>query len=392
MPHGPINQHDDFPGNWTSWYKASWTPGWIPYITSSSYGAAVSAYRRPASTSNPIGPTGRPDAGWKASGGYSVSREVTVELQDRPGYVQYRYAGEIGAPVNASSNIGVIPAVSSSLAADTMRECLAQFTERAVQLGAAAREAGSTFKMVGDAATGMAHGLDNLMSKDWKSLGRMASWRKLPSAYLEYLYGWRPVSEDISNAFDQLDNSLQEDGCTFSLRRTKKLESITPPVRRDLFDGRIPAEIIWRHRQQCRAVMRFALPSWYWEELPTVAPFGTLYETTRASFIVDWFIPIGSWIGAFESAQLWPFFTGGTMSEKRERTVQSFRVINPENKFRLTQGPIRNNHYDYSYERSVITEMAQGIIFARPSLRNPLSLSHAAQGLSLLTQVFRKWQ
>lgn len=392
MPHGPINQHDDYPGIWRSWYRPSETSGWVPYVTSAAYYSACAAYRRPTSTSNPKGPTGRPDSGWQASGGHSVSREVIVELQDQPGYIEYRYVGEVQAPVDASSSIGVIPAVSSNLANDTMRECLAQFTERAVQFGAAAREAGSTFRMVGDTATGMAHGLDNLMSRNWKSIGRMADWRKLPSAYLEYLYGWRPASEDISNAFDQLSNSLQEDGCTFSLRRTKKLDTVTPPARRQIFDGRIDAEITWRLRQQCRAVMRFALPSWYWEELPTVAPFGTLYETTRASFIVDWFIPIGSWISAFESAQLWPFFSGGTVSEKRERNVQSFRVINPENKFRLTQGPIRNSHYDYSYERTVITEMAQGIIFARPSLRNPLSLSHAAQGLSLLTQVFRKWQ
>lgn len=391
MPHPPIDRAQDLLGNWGFDFSnddgVTWHAGArnVPNVSSSS------RYVRPASTNNPKGPNGREDAPWSASGGISVTRPTEVYRQDAPGYVIYRYFGET-SPAITSAGLGVIPPVDPNLGNTAMRQCLAQFTERSVELGAAARELGSTFKMVGDAATGLAKGIDNLMAKEWKQLGRMASWKKLPSAYLQYLYGWRPVSEDISNAFDSLID-IANDGSSFELflKKTKRAEDESFATGQ-IFDGTIYRELQFRITQVCRAKMKFVLPPWYFEKLPTVSPFGELYETTRASFVLDWFIPIGEWIGAFESAQLWPFFVGGTVSDKRERRLISSRVVNPSGYHVLTQRPLRITHYDYSYGRTVIDEMAEGIIFARPSLRNPLSLSHAAQGLSLLTQVFQKWQ
>lgn len=392
MPHPEINRSAELPGTWRLYFSTNEGVTWQGGSPIETPVSASSRYLRPASTNNPIGLNGREDAGWIARGGRSNSSYIELYLQQQPGYILYRYVGEPSAPLQ-SSNLGEIPDVSPSLASDTMRQCLAQFTERSVQFGAAARELGSTFRMVGDAATGMAHGLDAFMEGNYRKLGRMASWKKLPSAYLEYLYGWSPVSEDISNAFDSLITQA-DDGFDFDLklRKKKRLEGEQRVSNRQIFDGRVTADLVFHLTQECRAVMKFILPSWYFEQLPTVSPFGTLYETTRASFIVDWFIPIGEWIGAFESAQLWPFFKGGTLSTKKERRLISYRVNNSNNYGRMTQSSVRAGSYDYSYERAVIHEMAEGIILARPSMRNPLSLSHAAQGLSLLTQVFSKWQ
>lgn len=388
MAHSAFDDQTNLKGEYSIDY---WTPfqGWQHSGVSTSYPAA-SRMCRPQSTVNPVRQDGtRSKAAWYGYGGRSVSRSLTAEYTPFPTLV-FRYSGEPESPLRPWE-LGQIPLVDDNLEATVMRQCLAQFTERDVQLNAATREIGSTFKMVGNMATGLAHGLDDLMAREFPR-ERMSSWKKLPSAYLQYLYGWAPIADDVSNAFSSLlKRNAAGEKFYLSLRKTAKRQG-SQLLKRDIFMGQIPVESMFTLTQVSRAVMDFVLPAWYFDRLPTVSGFGSLYESTPYSFVLDWFIPIGEWIGAVESAQLWPFFMGGTRSTQMKRTLLYDRMVARSDGQTSTQGSVRSSSEDYSYTRQVVNSMQEGIIFARPSLRNPLSLSHAAQGLSLLTQIFQKWR
>ena len=68
--------------------------------------------------------------------------------------------------------------------------------------------------------------------------------------------------------------------------------------------------------EQVRATSSFVytLPDWWFDELPTVSAFSENWNVLRMSFVVDWALPIGTWLQAVEAAQLSPFFTDGSTS------------------------------------------------------------------------------
>lgn len=377
-----------------SYYRPGegWQGNWTNYWPSGS-----GRYRRQASTANPwvngkyvgLQP-------WHASGGRSETSTVTcIHRPYGSDVYKDRWIGPPTPAIYPASQLGKIPVVDPYLTGAAMRGALAQFTERTVQLEAAAKELRGTMKMVGDLASGMARTLDDLCdSRTRRGLPAkgLRSWKKLPGWYLQWLYGWKPMADDLSNAFDRLID-LRLAGEEFILTLRKKLTArSTDLVETTVFNGNPIARITFERNQTSRAVMYFKLPDWYFDELPTVAPFGTLWETAPYSFVIDWFLPVGQWIGAVESAQLWPFFIGGTVSTRLDRKVLDYRIIGARIGD-IEGGSIRvsGSHREYRYERSVVDSMASGILFAKPDLRNPLSLSHAAQGLALLTQVFQKW-
>lgn len=399
MPHAAYDNWESYPGAvhhtmtdpHTGVVVNSWDTA-LPFVTQA-------RKYRPASTNNPIrSDKTRADSNWLAVGGRRQGGYHSVFYQNNPTAYIIRLSGESQSPDNGK-DLGDVRPVDSSLPATVRRQALAQFTEREVSLGAATRELGSTLKMVGNMATGMAKGLDDLMyalqaknrgaAAKGLALDKMSSWKKIPSAYLEYLYGWRPTSEDVSNAFDSLNTRKSEgERLLYYLKKHRTLRGIET-FENGQFDGYIKTRDTYEITQKCRVRYAFGLPDWYWEKLPTVAPFGTLYETTRLSFVLDWFLPIGEFIGAMEAAQLWPFFVGAVESEKRTARLVNREII-PTN-FRQTLGSFPGYREDYWYRRTPIS-LAGGILSAVPSLRNPLSLSHAAQGLSLLTQAFQKWR
>lgn len=400
MPHDIIDRSTHLFGDVQHQYWRSdigWqitTPLWVE--------SSSGRFYRSKSTNNPILPSGgRAPADWLAFGGWTDTRSSQIDASNYNWSWYFdRYSGQFNVAYGRLGDVqawdlGNIPVLNPNSESDAIRNALAKFTKERVQLEAFAKELSSTFRMAGDLAGGMARSLDHLMQGNFKSIGRMANWRKLPSKYLEWLYGWKPLADDVSNAFEAILGQTQSDGFSVGFRLRAKVESSDQrQYTFGILQGHPGARVTVRITELSRANFRFVLPSWYFDELPPVAPFGSIYETTPYSFVLDWFIPIGDWIGAVESAQLWPFFDIGTVSTQRNRNLISYVLENTSSyEFKGPRAvPTSSKNLDYWYERRVIRSQAEAILMARPNLRNPLSLSHAAQGLALLTQVFNKWK
>ncbi len=271
-------------------------------------------------------------------------------------------------------------------------KAFASWGENKVAYSDALRHAGDTAKMVGDFSKGIAHGLDDLMHQKVKQSGRqvMRQWKKLPGWYLEYLYGWKPLADDIENAVDQLSDMIQlNDSLHVILKgrwsgRAEKKYLVSAPLG---IGWEAEYRLIVEQRNE--AQFRYNIPNSGLENVQPLGFFGTLWEGSKASFVVDWLAPFGSWLTALDANALAPYFLEGCVSQTI-RTISIDREIKSSGGWNLSSiggGPV-NGIKPFSFSRSLRgpDTLSVGI-----PIRNPLSLNHAAQGLSLLSQVMKSW-
>lgn len=216
-------------------------------------------------------------------------------------------------------------------------------------------------------------------------------WKKIPDDYLAYLYGVAPLGDDIANCLNEL--STMHDyglGMSMILRAQKQVKTSRPHyfgVRHGtgLRTGKSEVTTV----TTCRVGYRFDLPAWFMDNVPTVAPFSSQYQVSPWTFVLDWFLPVGDYIGALESAQFSPYFKEGfEVSYVRESLDYSNSEVTNgvyprlRLKGRAEAGVVR---------RTVINEYPSSIM-TRPAL-NPLpGVDKISQGLSLLTQLFKRWR
>lgn len=395
MPHASYSSSSALSGPWSGHEGDSPTGPWLPNGSGSVYWQNA-AIARPKSTNNPLVGGDRKPASWTAAGGRYETGTSVYELWYLPGAF-HKYAYWSGCRVGVPYTVGSIPLVSSSLMDDVVAECLAGITGSSVQFNTSLREAGDTLKMVGNATTGLAKGIDSFCTTNRKKLFSnlkrgMSQWKTIPGRYLEYLYGWRPVLDDVQNAVQQMVGSRSAGyAYRYTIKRTKQVREDYSVDISGLHKGKVRMRS--RVTQRCTCSFTFEFPSWFQDELPVISPFGNLWEQSPYTFVADWFLPIGNWVGAMESMQWNPFFKGGSKATALNRVARGCTFIPPTGTSdQCIVGPygLVNKGSDYKYTRSVISSLASEA-FRPPDLRNPLSLDHAAQGLALLTQVLNKW-
>lgn len=287
---------------------------------------------------------------------------------------------------------------ADGLLSNCRHKALSKGTEKSMQLNAALAQARDTARMVGSASSTLARGIDSLMAGPKglaRRFGRMANWRKAPDSYLEYLYGWSPLADDVANAFDQLNEyKNREFGYAFTLRAAQNGVDARSELRYAQTSGNGGVPIVnWDlHREiGVRVGYTFVLPAWFVQQTPTIAPFSTYHELTRWSFVLDWFLPIGNWIGAMESAQFAPHFKEGFEVYRIQDTwtVNSFLATDPWGT--KHQGSSNAEVVSGTMARSAIWNFPWSVL-EPPTFRPLPGIQQAAQGLALLTQVFKRWQ
>ncbi len=353
---------------------------------------------RPKSVSNPI----RAD-GTRSPGYWDNSWQQADSVN---GFIDYQYRNQdyhtqvTGCVVSDLPYAIPHPSDFSAYMAKTRQKALAESTEKSMQLNAFLAQAGSTGKMVGDAARTFAKGLDNLMQGPkglFRRFGRMANWRKTPDSYLEYLYGWRPLGEDVSNAFDQLNNFRNRGmGYEMRLKASDQDRDVLTYLGSSVShgNGAWADKVRWQCNREIitKAGYTFVLPDWFTQQTPTIAPYSTLWELTPYSFVGDWVIPIGNWIGAMESAQFAPHYKWGyeTLMIRDTWSIVGFDTRASSSTFWITSG--KSDAYVRSgcMKRTAVMSYPWDHL-PPPTLTKLPGLQQGAQGLALLTQAFKRW-
>lgn len=297
-----------------------------------------------------------------------------------------------------------------SLADACLRKVLSEMVEDDVAFNAFMLQGKQSLKMVANLATGIAHGTDKLMTAEFKT---PKSFRKFlakagdaavsnfSGKYLEYLYGWKPLADDVENAFSHMiDGYTGPEKKEFRMSVRKSMKR-----RQDVVLSR-PAGVYWTENwmweqvltreNRAKTVLHYEFPSQAGRMLPTMTPFGTAWEAAPWSFVVDWFIPIGDWIGAMEATQYSVFMKDCVLTQSVKVTSQPnsrsrWTHQNLAGCILLSQVPPTVSGQSFIMTREVLSALSVFDRIRFPSFSSKFGLPQASQALALLSQVHHKW-
>lgn len=417
MPHGVINSTTSLKGDvWVVCTYPPWGPGGLyPDAGSLAYGKS----QAPASTSNPVvhgfrnrSPWYRRSDRWRSSPGY-IRYVNGPYLYDISGVIQ----ASLGQPDYLVDPLNP----SGDLYQDCLRTVLSKMVESDMQFNAFMIQGKEALKLSSNLASGLAGGIDRLMSaefrkvRNWKKYlaeGGDAAISNFSPKFLEYLYGWKPLADDVENAFQMLlDGYTGPEQKRFRIRvsKSRKLQEkgrwrefapsapeTAVPFIRGLGTANWETDQVFSRERRAKVVLYYNFPAQSGEMLPTMTPFSTAWELAPWSFVADWFIPIGSWVQAMEATQFAIYMESGVLT-------QSLRVASVGGSARFVKNPTYGgwtatqvevpvmSGQTFYMKREILTAVQVLDRLKFPSFASRFGLPQAAQSLALLSQVLNKW-
>lgn len=366
--------------------------------------------RNPASTNNPKVHGYRQPANWysrrdrwEALDGRIVQRMVL------PPYTVLTAQGNIsGFGLTEADNLLVL---DPSLSDDLLRTTLSKMLEDDVAFNAFLAQGKQTLKMVANLSTGLAKGVDNLWTaahgnprnwKRWLATAGDTAIKDFSGRYLEYLYGWKPLADDVENAFQSMIDGYtgpEQKRFRLQVRGRRKLRD-TVQLSRNVsayFSLNWQVEQDLLREQSAKLVLNYAFPAQAGEMLPTLTPFGTAWELAPWSFVVDWFIPIGNWVGAMEATQYAIYMQNAVLTRSVKVTSQPqlpsrWSIRRSIAGYVADQGlPPAVSGSGFYMTREVLSPVSVLDRIRFPSFSSKFGLPQATQALALLQQVINKW-
>lgn len=227
-------------------------------------------------------------------------------------------------------------------------------------------------------------GLDPRGLKDPR--GRRKNAAALSQRWLALQYGWKPLMGDIYGAVEAL-NELHNDQPPFQkafARRKKTWEkSINQMVGVDYHT------LHETDTTEVSSAVYFEVPA------PPIRSLGSLgimnpatiaWELLPWSFVIDWFIPIGSFLNTLDATSGASFVAGyRTVHSRRRATSAANYRAHPAYQFRT--GGVTGWTEILEVNRVKLTTWPT---ISRPRFKNPISAGHAANALALLITTFSK--
>jgi hypothetical protein len=279
----------------------------------------------------------------------------------------------------------------NSLTNIALTSCRSNLKDMKVDLGTAFGERNQTARLIGDTASRIARAVRNLRRGNIRNAMRdlgMSSKRGAPRGsnwtknWLELQYGWKPLLSDVFGACDALSKRDKDDWMV-----TAKGTAGRKPFGTFAQRGTGLSWYDSASRYELGVFVRAdAWPSRAFASLSSVGvtnPLNVAWELVPYSFVVDWFLPIGGWINSLDATIGFEFRgISQTYFELIEGLANG--VTHHEN------GKSFINDW-VAYKRQLIVDRVVLSTLPQagfPSFKNPVSLGHMANGLSLLAQAF----
>lgn len=218
--------------------------------------------------------------------------------------------------------------------------------------------------------------------------------RAAAERWLEFQYGIRPLIGDLYGSLDELVRKERTGAYTFMVSANSKEKS--EEIYR--WSANYLTEYDWMRRyceriDSIRSEIFFRKPHVVISDLTSVGvmnPAVILWELTPWSFVVDWLLPVGSYLSALDATRGLQFVSGFS-TRRSVRKVQSvFEGMGPYASDRRFKGAMTAVMYPHSgfqkrVSRDIISE------FPMPVLRwkNPLSTTHVLNAMALLATAKR---
>lgn len=202
--------------------------------------------------------------------------------------------------------------------------------------------------------------------------------QNVPQRWLELQYGWLPLLSDIYAA----GNKVFRDP-VYSVTTRKRITSKNSGKTERYDFGHY---IDTLHIRDC--ITKQSLTTWFHiksaaittlDNLGVLNPTLVAWEALPWSFVLDWFLPVGDFLSSLSA------LSGvDIISSSQTVTYEVFtNTVSKSRGFTQTSGS------GHVYEKTKIRTTPFDISVVLPRFENPLSISHFANGMSLLATAFR---
>lgn len=357
-----------------------------PFWATAGYMRVVKSH--PASISNPIGPDGtRAMSPWRHYGGRWRNPSNTEGRQWLTAWGPDVFQRVLsGCSPTADIDPGSLQVWDGGHDTSRLR-ALASWSDRQVEYSAALAQAGQTARMVGDLGKGFASQIEKALSK--KGPQNAKNWKKIPSWYLEYLYGWQPLMDDIDNITDKLVKSVDMGETMHVMLKGRwkgRGEKVVTNSFGSSWGSQYTVESTMQLEQKNTSVFKYMFPS---DRLPNLEPtafFGTTWELAPYSFVLDKVLPVGTWLNALDANALACYFVEGSSSEMvRVLNFSKQEHVGGESGWTVEMRRFETVLQSRPWNFTRVLENPWSIT-SRVPFRADLNLSHAAQGMALLSQ------
>lgn len=219
---------------------------------------------------------------------------------------------------------------------------------------------------------------------------RLSKRKTTANNWLELQYGWKPLLADIQGAAESLAKLMLANPKVqvVTVSDTRKT-SVT-----ELFPG-----VGWMtntgvHQKELSTTLKFKIRyriddhvQAFFNQIGFTNPVNLAWEVLPFSFVVDWFIPIGSYLEALTSFQGLSFVDGCEVRFTRCRDSYDchWSGVDGGAGSGWTQEAGSLDQMAIVYDRLALAGFPS---MTRPVFKNPLSLGHIANGLALMQQAF----
>lgn len=365
-------------------------------------------------TESSSGTQRRKPTGWLPPTSYTFSRD---RYDRHEGTYRYQYSLNFNpwnTVTDASGCIGALPGgvfnsrntlnalytpqgIPQSWIDQAVQEARLNMKDQDVNLGQAFAERNMTARLLGDTAFSIARAAMDLKKGRWKQASRrlgitnprQPKGSTFTNKWLELQYGWVPLLSDVHGACDALAKRDKSDWRVTGKGSRKEaihVSRIPTDVRvSDYGLGKVTGDrgVFVRIDAVPENDLTRSLSA-----LGLTNPAVIAWELVPFSFVADWALPVGDWLSSLDamlgygpttcSISRLERFTATHKLFPSERDVDNYR-------HRYSRSGTGSRHY-VRLNRTVSNSVPLPTL---PRFENPLSLGHMANGLALLSQVFR---
>lgn len=283
-------------------------------------------------------------------------------------------------------------AVSPNLMARADTEALVKVKDMKVNYGEALAEARSTIRHLAKTSITLVRAIKFARSGQWHRVAKELGLRKdqiltgkAPSnRWLEYQFGWMPLLGDIKGTMDLLNEGFRKKGYTFSVVRQVQSEGL--PLVLSSFDRHTNYD--GTSRYLCKTKMYCKIRNETLASLTRIGladPLQVAWALVPFSFVVDWVLPVGSYLEALSATHGVDFLSGTRVHRVEFDFVASSQPPFNQQNVVKREGTFRSRHVGVATQRDVLTRFPLPMLY----VKSPFSVSHGVSALALIRSLIR---
>jgi hypothetical protein len=266
--------------------------------------------------------------------------------------------------------------------------------DQSVNFAQAWAERHRTMGLLSDSISRIARSIQYLRRGNWRKansllkLGKKAG-SQAPASWLEYQYGWTPLLNDVYGSMEALRQLREAADWGVSVKTGRKFETSSQElVEKTTLGGKARLYVKVKTFQGVFGRIDYQPTNDFFSVLASntgvTNPALVAWELVPYSFVFDWGAQVGNWISSLDATQYMSFM-GGSYTDRRERNLS----VEPEDTSDIKWKKLGLDPSGRRFElhRKVWSSFP---IANAPRIKDPLSVTHVANALSLLAEAMKR--